>query len=117
MINLIGQKMRAAALFYGDEATGALVEEEEGDLLSALVQVAMGKIQIGQADSLFNITPTTSESAMGSPIVVSPILAPIVWGEDLQGWMAARGITTVTTIRRKSSKQAFLVTEGQLSLL
>ena len=48
-LDLIGAKMMAAQVFYGDEVGGALVDEgDEGNLLNDLVRKAMGALQVGR---------------------------------------------------------------------
>jgi hypothetical protein len=42
-LSLIGQKMKAASLFYGDEVASALTEEDESDFLNELVRSVQQK--------------------------------------------------------------------------
>ncbi len=76
-LDLIGAKMMAAQVFYGDEVGGALVDEgDEGNLLNDIVRKAMGKLQVGRAEGVFGNgtqTPMT-DSPLGSPTAVSPKL-------------------------------------------
>lgn len=78
-MDLIGSKMMAAQVFYGNEVGGALVEESDdatGNLLNDLVRSAMGKLDIGRAEGVFATTntPAMTGSAMGSPTAKSPTL-------------------------------------------
>lgn len=76
-LDLIGAKMMAAQCFYGDEVGGALVDEgDEGDLLNDLVRKALGQIEVGRAEGLFAIgnNQMASESPLGSPTAVSPLM-------------------------------------------
>jgi len=55
-LDLIGQKMMAAQVFYGDDAAagGALVDEgDDGDLLNDIVRKALGKLDVGRAEGIF----------------------------------------------------------------
>jgi CBS domain-containing protein len=53
LIDLMGLKMRAAQIFYGDEISGALVEENESDILEELVRNAMKGVRSARAEALF----------------------------------------------------------------
>ena len=76
-LDLIGAKMLAAMTLYGDEVSGALVDEgDEGDLLGDLVRKALGGLQVGRAESIFSLgnDQLVTNSPMGSPTAVSPQL-------------------------------------------
>ena len=76
-LDLLGHKMLAAQLFYGDNVGGALVEElDEGDLLGDLVRKALGKLNIGRSEGVFSIgnKPVVTPSPFGSPTLPSPQL-------------------------------------------
>jgi hypothetical protein len=56
-LDLIGAKMMAAQVFYGDAVQGALVEEgDEGNLLNDIVRRAMGELQVGRAEGIFSMS-------------------------------------------------------------
>lgn len=79
-LNLLGAKMKAAQIFYGDNVGGALVEEEdEGDLLHGLLRQALGQVDVGRAEGIFGSgTPEmVTESPVGSPITASPMLVTL----------------------------------------
>jgi hypothetical protein len=79
-LDLIGAKMLAAMTLYGDEITGALVEEgDEGDLLNDLVRKALGNLSIGRAEGIFSLgsDQLVTDSPMGSPTAVSPHLVTL----------------------------------------
>ncbi len=74
-LDLIGQKMMAAQVFYGDEVGGALVDEgDDGDLLNDIVRKALGKLDVGRAEGIFALgnSQMATESPLGSPTAVSP---------------------------------------------
>jgi hypothetical protein len=77
-LDLLGTKMMAAQVFYGDEVSGALSDEADdgGNLLNDLVRQAMGKLDVGRAEGVFGVTntPAATESPLGSPTAVSPQL-------------------------------------------
>ncbi len=77
LIDLMGHKMLSAQTFYGDEVGGALVEEvDDGDLLGDLVRKALGQLQIRRTEGLFTLgnQPVVTQSPLGSPTAVSPVL-------------------------------------------
>ncbi len=74
-LDLIGAKMLAAITFYGDEASGALVEEsDQGNLLNDIVRKAMGELQVGRAEGIFSLgnDMLVTDSPLGSPTAISP---------------------------------------------
>ena len=52
-LSLLGQKMKAASLFYGDEIASALTEEDESDFLNELVRSVLKKEQVNRVESIF----------------------------------------------------------------
>lgn len=97
-LDLLGHKMLAAQLFYGDSVGGALVEDlDEGDLLSDLVRKAMGKLNIGRAEGIFSIgsKPVVTASPLGSPTLSSPQLKTLAELQAVQRQVqAARRLPT-----------------------
>ncbi|MEK7716439.1 MAG: hypothetical protein AAB322_01655, partial [Pseudomonadota bacterium] len=76
-LDLIGAKMMAAQVFYGDEVGGALVDDgDDGDLLNDIVRRALGQIDVGRAEGMFGLGNTHLETAspLGSPTAISPRL-------------------------------------------
>ena len=49
----MGRKMKAGQTLYGDEVGGAIVPEDEGDLLLKLAREALNKADIPDLQSLF----------------------------------------------------------------
>ncbi len=79
-LDLIGAKMLAAMTLYGDEISGALVEEgDEGDLMSDLVRKALGALSVGRAEGIFSLgsDQLVTDSPMGSPTAISPHLVTL----------------------------------------
>ena len=66
-LSLIGQKMKAASLFYGDEVASALTEEDESDFLNDLVRSVLKKEQFSRVESIFATENDLSASPLGSP--------------------------------------------------
>ncbi len=73
-LDLIGAKMLAAQVFYGDEVGGALVEEgDEGNLLNDIVRRAMGELKVGRAEGIFSMSAEAdmTEAALESPTAIN----------------------------------------------
>jgi Uncharacterised methyltransferase family (DUF6094) len=93
LLDLMGEKMKAAMLLYGDNAAGALVDSDgEDDLAREMIRRALGGKTIETAgavngQSLFGgetvVAIPVSDSPMGSPIATSPVL-PVMAPEPAQ---------------------------------
>ncbi|MFZ5903186.1 MAG: DUF6094 domain-containing protein [Chloroflexota bacterium] len=92
-LGLMGQKMKAAQLLYGDEVGGAIVQEEDGDILMKLAREALEAADLPDLQSLFADEVVVSNSPLGCPTVPSaplPVLdlpKVVSWVD----WMAQRG--------------------------
>jgi hypothetical protein len=116
---LMGQKMKAGQTLYGDEVGGAIVPEDEGDLLLKLAREALNKADIPDLQSLFAANchvehPVVETSVVELPVAavepVIPIPAAPVKAVTFDSWMEARGTESLNSSRKKK------VTEGQMSL-
>jgi len=110
-LNLLGAKMKAAQIFYGDDVNGALVEEEdESDLLHGLLRQALGQVEVGRAEGIFGsgTHEMVTDSPIGSPIAISPMLATL---NDL--WAKRE---TILRQKRRNSKGQAISGEAQLGL-
>ncbi len=111
---LMGRKMKAAQLLYGDEVGGAIVEEDEGDILMKLAREALESADLPDLQSLFADEVVVSNSPMGCPTVPSATLPVhempkvISWSD----WMLQRGVVGRSASRPRS-KQAM---QNQVSL-
>jgi hypothetical protein len=111
---LMGQKMKAAQLLYGDEVGGAIVPEEDGDILMKLAREALESADLPDLQSLFADEVVVSNSPMGCPtapsvtLPVSDLPKAVSWSD----WMTQRGVTG-RSANRPRSKQA---TQNQVSL-
>ena len=76
-LSLMGRKMRAAQLLYGDEVGGAIVEAEEGDFLTELAREVLQGAELHDLQSLFADESHLSSSAMGCPTEPSAPLVPL----------------------------------------
>ena len=111
---LIGAKMKAAQLLYGDNVGGAIVPEEEGDILMKLAREALDSADLPDLQSLFADEVVVSNSPMGCPTAPSaPLPVPempktVSWSD----WMTQRGVAG-KSVGRPRSKQ---VIQNQVSL-
>jgi len=71
---LMGQKMLAAQLLYGDEVGGAIVPEDDGDFLSQLARSVLDGKELPDLQAMFAEANPTTGAAMGSPTAQSPRL-------------------------------------------
>jgi hypothetical protein len=92
---LIGAKMKAAQLLYGDEVGGAIVPEDDGDLLMRLAREALEAAELPDLQALFADDVVVSNSPLGCPTAPSATIptpempAIISWAD----WMKQRGAT------------------------
>lgn len=76
-IRLIGQKMTAAQLLYGDDVAGALVDDsvdDEASLVMALMQSIEADEQLAAVGHLFGSDEAYTQSPVGVPTKQSPRL-------------------------------------------
>ena len=105
---LIGAKMKAAQLLYGDNVGGAIVPEEDGDILMKLAREALEAADLPDLQSLFADEVVVSNSPLGCPTAPSsPLPVPdlprvVSWAD----WMAQKGVTgNRPAVNRPQTKQ------------
>jgi hypothetical protein len=107
-LSLIGQKMKAASLFYGDEVASALTEEDESDFLNELVRSVLQKEELVRVTGIFGVENDLTASPSGSPTSISPLVLPVM---TLDQWISQRGLALTHQRKRKrvqSQKQQLL---------
>ena len=67
-LSLMGKKLYAAQLLYGDEVGGAIVESDDGNFLTELARAAMDKISVGDLSQMF-------AHANGGEVIATPSIA------------------------------------------
>jgi hypothetical protein len=117
---LMGQKMKAGQTLYGDEVGGAIVPEDEGDLLLKLAREALSKADIPDLQSLFAenchverpaVSVTEIEMAVASTdLVPAGRPASPTRTTTFDAWMDGRGNDMLNSSRKKKA------VEGQMSL-
>jgi hypothetical protein len=85
---LMGRKMRAAQLLYGDNVGGAIVPVEEGDFITELAREVLRGAELDDLQSLFTDEMRVSNSPMGCPTEVSPVLVPVLPASQTMGRVA-----------------------------
>jgi hypothetical protein len=112
---LMGRKMRAAQLLYGDNVGGAIVPVEEGDFITELAREVLRGAELDDLQSLFADETNVSNSPMGCPTEDSPVLVPVqprTWDE----WLSERNLSGRLPANRRSGKRANADVPGQLSI-
>jgi SNF2 family DNA or RNA helicase len=111
---LMGQKMKAAQLLYGDEVGGAIVQEDEGDILMKLAREVLESADLPDLQSLFADEVVVSNSPLGCPTAPSvPLPVPempktVSWS----AWMTQHGVMGRSAGRPRSKP----ATQNQVSL-
>jgi hypothetical protein len=111
---LIGAKMKAAQLLYGDEVGGAIVPEDDGDILMKLAREALEAAELPDLQALFADEVVVSSSPLGCPTATSVPLpvpeAPSVssWAD----WMTQRSVVAKAASRPRAKHAA----NNQISL-
>ena len=105
---LMGKKMKAAQLVYGDEVGGAIVPEEEGDFLTQLARDVLEGAKLSDLQTLFADDLQVSHNPMGSLTTPSAVIVP---GPKVMTWDDWVSQKTVV-VRRTRRKE--VVPEGQL---
>jgi hypothetical protein len=112
---LMGRKMRAAQLLYGDNVGGAIVPVEEGDFITELAREVLRGAELDDLQSLFADEMQVSNSPLGCPTEDSPVLFPIqprTWDE----WLSERNLSGKLPATRRSGKRTNGDVPGQLSI-
>jgi hypothetical protein len=73
-LSLIGRKMKAAQLLFGDEVSGAIVPEDDDNFLTQLARDVINGTKLADLQTLFADEMRVSTSPLGSPTEVSPLM-------------------------------------------
>ena len=107
---LMGRKMKAAQLVYGDEVGGAIVPEEEGDFLTQLARDVLDGAKLSDLQTLFADDLQVSHNPMGSLTTPSAVIIPGPKVMTWEDWM----IQKTVVVRKMKRKE--LIPEGQMGL-
>jgi hypothetical protein len=105
---LMGRKMKAAQLVYGDEVGGAIVPEEEGDFLTQLARDVLDGAKLSDLQTLFADDLQVSHNPMGSLTTPSAAIVP---GPKVMTW--DDWVSTKTVVVRRTRRKE-LIPEGQM---
>ncbi len=107
---LMGRKMKAAQLVYGDEVGGAIVPEDEGDFLTQLARDVLDGAKLPDLQTLFADDLQISHNPMGSLTTPSAVIVPdpkvLTWDQ----WVAQKTVI----VRRSKRKEG--IPAGQMGL-
>jgi superfamily II DNA or RNA helicase len=110
-LSLMGKKMKAAQLLYGDEVGGAIVPEDDGDFLTQLARDVLAGARLSDLATLFAEETQVSHNPLGSMTAPSAVMViPLSTWED---WLHQRG--AALPVRRKQ-RAAQALPAGQTSL-
>ncbi len=73
-VRLMGQKMKAAQLLYGDEVGGAIVPDDGENFMTELARNVLEGRELPDIKALFAVHKVSTESPLGSPTATSPRL-------------------------------------------
>ena len=112
-LSLIGRKMKAAQMVYGDNVASAIVPQEEGDILTNLARNILTSSKIHDLQALFSDDAVNVSS---NPVIeVTPLPVQTTYGEEgALSW--DEWIATNTGPQSHGKKGGGTVPEGQLSL-
>lgn len=75
---LMGKKMRAAQLLYGDEVAGAITDDNENDdILTELAKAVLKNTDLGDLKTLFSNEGRVSHSPVGEMTQTSAVILPL----------------------------------------
>ena len=107
-LGLMGRKMKAAQLVYGDEVGGAIVPEDDGDFLTQLARDVLDGARLSDLQTLFADDLQVSHNPLGSLTTPSAVIIPgtkvMTWDE----WVSQKTVV----VRRTRKKE--VVVEGQM---
>jgi hypothetical protein len=104
-LRLMGQKMKAAQLLYGDEIGGAIVPDDGENFLTELARSVLEDQPLPDLVSLFAAAHATTDSALGSPTATSPRLPALSTADVRRLWEQLRAQQAAQAQRRRERHQ------------
>ena len=115
--SLMGKKMKAAQLVYGDEVGGAIVPEDEGDFLTQLARDVLNGTKLSDLQTLFADEMQVSNSPLGCLTEVSPLLVPVLpASQTWEDWLNQHPSGRVKPGRGRANHHGRIDQPGQLSI-
>ncbi len=108
-LRLIGKKMKAAQLLYGDEVGGAIVPDDGENFLTELARAVLADQALPDLKALFAEARPETGSPLGSPTAVSPRL-PVINADQVRHlWEAQRAREVAKAQQRQERRQQRVV--------
>ena len=104
-LRLIGRKMRAAQMLYGDEVGGAIVPDDGENFLTELARSVLEDQALPDLQALFAEAQPQTTSPLGSPTAVSPRLPAFTADRIRELWEAQRAREVVRAHQRRTRVQ------------
>ena len=116
-LSLMGRKMKAAQLLFGDEVGGAIVPEDEGDFLTQLARDVLNGTKLSDLQTLFADEMQVSNSPLGCLTEVSPLLVPVLpASQTWEEWLNQHPSGRVKPGRGRANHHGRIGQPGQLSI-
>ena len=116
-LSLMGRKMKAAQLLFGDEVGGAIVPEDDGDFLTQLARDVLNGTKLADLQTLFADEMQVSNSPLGSPTETSPLMVPILpASQTWEEWLRKHSIVGIKPASGRNGKHVNRGFPGQLSI-
>lgn len=115
--SLIGMKMNAAQLLYGDEIGLAIVPEDDGDFLRQLARDLLNRTKLADLQTLFADEMQVFTSPLGCPTQTSPFIVPVLpASQTWEEWLRKHSIGGTRPASGKNGKYGNRAYPGQLSI-
>ena len=116
-LSLMGKKMKAAQLVYGDEVGGAIVPEDEGDFLTQLARDVLNGTKLSDLQTLFADEMQVSNSPLGCLTEVSPLMVPVLpASQTWEDWLNQHPSGRVKPGRGRVNNHGRIDQPGQLTI-
>jgi hypothetical protein len=116
-LSLMGRKMKATQLLFGDEVGGAIVPEEDGDFLTQLARDVLNGTKLADLQTLFADEMQVSNSPLGSPTETSPLMVPVLpASQTWEEWLKQHSMGRTKLRRGRINNPENDTLPGQLSI-
>ena len=116
-LSLMGRKMKAAQLLFGDEVGGAIVPEDEGDFLTQLARDVLNGTKLSDLQTLFADEMQVSNSPLGCLTEISPLMVPVLpASQTWEEWLRKHSVRGGRPASGRNGKHENLAFPGQLSI-
>ncbi len=104
-LRLMGRKMKAAQLMYGDEVGGAIVPDDGENFLTELARSVLADQSLPDLKALFAEAQPLTTSPLGSPTAMSPRLPALTAERIRELWEAQRAQEASRAQQRRTRAQ------------